>query len=133
MFQGIESTAEGLISLNQTMYYSYEVLSELIDQHAKKLNPLNNTRNVWFKDFWQQYFRCDFNNSSTQCSNFKMSKLPFDDISFLETIVNAVYSYTFAYRNAFCSESEGMCTNVTQLDHETFFNEYLLKVAFTGM
>ena len=38
-------------------------LSEF-DDYFKKLNPINNERNPWFPEFWEEHFQCKWGNAS---------------------------------------------------------------------
>jgi hypothetical protein len=55
VIEGVEKEAAGSFSMR---IHSPKV--ESFDAYYLSLNPINNTQNPWFREFWQQKFNCQF-------------------------------------------------------------------------
>jgi hypothetical protein len=71
---GYEKQARGSISIR---IHSPNVTD--FDEYYFKLNPYTNTRNPWFREFWQQRFNCsireDYSNSTAIPAKFVSASL----------------------------------------------------------
>uniref|UniRef100_T1L4Q2 G-protein coupled receptors family 3 profile domain-containing protein n=1 Tax=Tetranychus urticae TaxID=32264 RepID=T1L4Q2_TETUR len=146
--QGVEDVALGAI----TVELSSTVIREF-DDYLLKLNVKNNRRNPWFKEFWQETFKCDLAPRSllTSMSSYKAREtdneytacsphLSLRDVtdyrqeSKVQFVIDAVYAFAHAIHNAWltlCSGKGTICPELRELDPEVFYKHYLLNVAFT--
>lgn len=142
--EGVEDVALGAI----TVELSSTVIREF-DDYLLKLNVKNNRRNPWFKEFWQETFKCDLSPRTfrtgrtgneveyTACSPH-LSLFDVTDYrqeSKVQFVIDAVYAFAHAIHNAWlalCSGKGTICSELKELDPELFYKQYLLNVAFTG-
>lgn len=61
----IEEVAVGGLSVKL-----YSPKLERFDQHYFGLNPFNNSRNPWFKEFWQERFHCYLDDEKERNFNY---------------------------------------------------------------
>ncbi|RWS23401.1 metabotropic glutamate receptor 3-like protein, partial [Leptotrombidium deliense] len=140
-----ESTVKGLIYPNfppiLTMLRSNEMPEyESFINYSKTLKPTNNKRNIWFREFFEEEFKCysgRWNKSETRIMCGDGIRFQFNEMSgYYETIFNGIYAYVYAFKNAWlhkCGETLGICKELREMDGKQFFNNYLLKVNFTDI
>ena len=133
--EGLEDVADGSITLElQTLdtqlkpFYNY----------FSKLNPLNNSRNPWFREYWEKRFDCKFGNESSlahRCNDTEShssvlerfdAKVPF--------VIDAVFSFAHALHalhSNVCGAVPGLCPEMKNLNRKALL-WYLRNVSFNG-
>lgn len=91
--------------------FTFQVQSEEVlefREYFLKLKPKSNTRNVWFKEFWEQTFECSFKNKSNikMCSGNEELK---DGVGYFKqtpilNVINSVYAYANTFKNVIWHE-----------------------------
>ena len=88
------------------------------------LKPETNTRNIWFKSFWEQTFNCTFKNNSsgrkvcTGKEKLKEGQGYYSNTPVL-SVINAVYAYAHAFRKTIwweCIQHNKTAENCTKVD-----------------
>ncbi|KAM9311157.1 metabotropic glutamate receptor 3 [Gastrophryne carolinensis] len=107
------------------------------DKYFKSLNPSNNHRNPWFKDFWQQRFQCSLHNKTDRpCSkHLNINSSNYEQESKIMFVVNAVYAMAHALhqmQRTLCSNTTKLCDAMKAVDGKRLYKEYLLKVNFSA-
>ena len=97
--KGVEEGANGALTVQQ---HAHEVRE--FKDYFLALSPLTNKRNIWFSEFWQYVFKCNFTKSKgingRICSG-KEKLAPgrgyYENTPVL-TVINAVYAYAHVFR-----------------------------------
>ncbi|XP_071810181.1 metabotropic glutamate receptor 3-like isoform X1 [Asterias amurensis] len=134
--KGREIVAEGAITI--------ELQTRKIRQYDKyflNLNPTNNARNPWFKEFWEQKFKCtlppDGTGNATP-AELRCLKKSLDDGSHLQEkktqfVVDAVYALGNALdrmHRSICNETLELCEGMVPINGQRLFKEYILNIEF---
>ncbi|KAG7280590.1 hypothetical protein CRUP_028316 [Coryphaenoides rupestris] len=82
------------------------------EDYFTKLNPYTNTRNPWFKEFWEHKFGCSLQQAG--CSERSLRDGTFEQESKIMFVVNAVYAMAYALHNM----------------RQAFYKEFILKTKF---
>ncbi|ELT88339.1 hypothetical protein CAPTEDRAFT_89748 [Capitella teleta] len=133
----IEPSAMGGLSIK---LYSPEI--EDFNRHYFSLRPKNNSRNVWFREFWQERFECYIEGPDrdlrydTECDGEERLQDGFEQDAKLGFVVNAMYTMAHALhqmRNDLCTNTSevGLCAEMSPVNG-TIFLQYLLNVSFTS-
>ncbi|KAI0212446.1 Metabotropic glutamate receptor 5 [Lamellibrachia satsuma] len=132
---GLEQEAAGGISIK---LYSPPIVG--FDRYYFSLRPKTNTHNPWFREFWQQKFKCYIDGPDKDRS-FKNPCTGEEDLSKdyvqdakLGFVVNAIYSMAYALdkmQRHLCAGQKGLCPDMMPLNG-TLFLEYLLNVSFSS-
>ncbi|XP_029472929.1 metabotropic glutamate receptor 3 isoform X2 [Rhinatrema bivittatum] len=132
--KGSEHIAYGAITLELASHPIKE-----FDMYFKSLNPYNNHRNPWFKDFWEQKFQCSLRMKSphgkTCDKRLTIDSSNYEQESKIMFVVNAVYAMAHALHNMqrmLCQNTTKLCDAMKTLDGKKLYQDYLLKVNFTG-
>ncbi|RWS22424.1 metabotropic glutamate receptor-like protein [Leptotrombidium deliense] len=107
--------------------------------HLDKLTPENNKRNPYFAEVWQRLYSCDLTNETTygkMCSSeiykTNLSKL-IGVNGEAALLINAFKVYGMALHNLWrnkCKPGEIFCNELRNIDGESFFKDFVLKVDF---
>ena len=90
-----------------------------------KLKPATNTRNIWFKKFWEQTFNCAFEKNSTGgkiCTGkeqLREGQGYYSNTPVL-SVINAIYAYAYAFRKTIwyeCIRLNKTAENCTKNDN----------------
>ncbi|XP_050392251.2 metabotropic glutamate receptor 5 [Patella vulgata] len=133
--EGVEEEAAGGISIK---LYSPQL--DDFDDYYSSLYPENNSRNPWFKEFWQERFVCRlnagddtdtrYNEMCSADSNLANSKQD----SKLGFVANAVYTMAYALHNMhqqLCDGKPGLCDAMRPINGSLYL-DYLLNVTFNS-
>ncbi|KAJ0023883.1 hypothetical protein NQD34_003782 [Periophthalmus magnuspinnatus] len=124
--RGSEAAADGAFTLELA---SYEI-REFTD-YFTKLNPHTNTRNPWFREFWENHFDCSL--QQVGCSEHSLRNRTFEQESKIMFVVNAVYAMAYALHNmrqAVCSNTSKVCDSMKPGNGRRFYKEFILKTKF---
>ncbi len=140
--KGNEVTAEGAITL--------ELAANLVPEfnhYFLSLNPSKNSRNPWYREFWEQRFQCSLGGGGGGGVGFgetpvplcdkdlSMDKSNFEPESKIMFVVNAVYAMAIALHNmqrSLCFNTTKLCDSMKALDGRRLYRDYILNVSFTG-
>ena len=101
------------------------------NEYFKNLKPHTNTRNPWFKEFWEEQFNCSMSSNASYSNQVKLSKrlctgaenLNFSADGFIHFVIDSVFAMAHAIQDLL----QLSCVNMTgreQIDchHETVFD-----------
>uniref|UniRef100_A0A8D0BY43 Glutamate metabotropic receptor 2 n=1 Tax=Salvator merianae TaxID=96440 RepID=A0A8D0BY43_SALMN len=123
---GSEPVAEGAITIELASYPIQEFAV-----YFRNLDPYNNSRNPWFREFWEHKFQCSFH--SQNCSRFSLKTGKFEQESKIMFVVNAVYAMAHALHNmhqALCPNISKLCDTMKPVNGKRFYKEFMLNVTF---
>lgn len=136
--KGRERAAEGALTI--------ELQSTLIpefDTYFLNLNPQDNTRNPWFREYWEIVHECKWPNlihpitdpDTKFCTGKeKLSRSVYKQESKIQFVYDAVYALAIALHNMFvdtCNGTEKICPRMTKIDGERLLKTYILNTSFT--
>ncbi|KAJ3602050.1 hypothetical protein NHX12_029810, partial [Muraenolepis orangiensis] len=101
------------------------------EDYFTKLNPYTNTRNPWFKEFWEHKFGCSLQQAG--CSERSLRDGAFEQESKIMFVVNAVYAMAYALHNmrqAVCPGATKLCDAMKPGNGKKFYKEFILKTKF---
>ncbi|VDI21407.1 metabotropic glutamate receptor 3-like isoform X2 [Mytilus galloprovincialis] len=137
-----ERAAEGALTLELQSTFLPE-----FDKYFFKLNPQDNKRNPWFREYWAKVHKCSWPNVTHPITNplakfctgkERLSLSVYKQESKVQFIYNAVYALAIALHNMhanICGNRTGkaeLCAEMTKLNGETLLKSYLLNTSFTG-
>ncbi|XP_002738356.1 metabotropic glutamate receptor 8-like [Saccoglossus kowalevskii] len=131
-----ERVAEGAITIlpKQTALSGF-------DKYFQALNPTNNTRNPWFKEFWESFFKCKFNesvaaNADVICTGHEQisSLTGYRQEGLVQFVVDAVLSFAYALQKMKedrCPDSAELCDAMKPVQGLDLLS-YVRNARFTG-
>ena len=125
---GSEGAAEGAITIELASYPISDFAS-----YFQSLDPWNNSRNPWFREFWEQRFRCSFRQQD--CAAHSLRAMPFEQESKIMFVVNAVYAMAHALHNmhrALCPNTTRLCDAMRPVNGRRLYKDFVLNVKFDG-
>uniref|UniRef100_A0A673TI12 Glutamate metabotropic receptor 2 n=1 Tax=Suricata suricatta TaxID=37032 RepID=A0A673TI12_SURSU len=123
---GSEGAAEGAITIELASYPISDFAS-----YFQSLDPWNNSRNPWFREFWEQRFSCSFRRRD--CAAHSLRAVPFEQESKIMFVVNAVYAMAHALHNmhrALCPNTTHLCDAMRPVNGRRLYKDYVLNVKF---
>ena len=134
--EGLESIANGAITLD--LHTSQDTLKPFYEYFSALL-PGNNTPNPWFKEYWEEYNKCNIKSlSDTQlkirCNTSKANSILRYDAK-VSFVIDAVYVFVHALHDlqqAVCEDEVGMCDRMRETINGKNFLGYLRRVSFNG-
>lgn len=131
--EGLGDVADGAITLEFQTFKSQ--LKPFYD-YFSKLSPLNNTRNPWFREYWEKNFNCTLDSASPSlyhCQNSPdMSSVLGHADAKVPFVIDAVYSFAHALHNLHMNACvAGFCPRMKTLDRESLMR-FLQNVSFNG-
>uniref|UniRef100_A0A2I2ZCM5 Glutamate metabotropic receptor 2 n=1 Tax=Gorilla gorilla gorilla TaxID=9595 RepID=A0A2I2ZCM5_GORGO len=123
---GSEGAAEGAITIELASYPISDFAS-----YFQSLDPWNNSRNPWFREFWEQRFRCSFRQRD--CAAHSLRAMPFEQESKIMFVVNAVYAMAHALHNmhrALCPNTTRLCDAMRPVNGRRLYKDFVLNVKF---
>ncbi|EDO31767.1 predicted protein, partial [Nematostella vectensis] len=133
---GVEDVANGAMTIE--LQTNQRELNKFYD-YFKQLRPETNSRNPWFREYWEWHFKCKLENNSLSVFNRSCSDnqsgthhLHYDGKVMF--VVNAVLSFAHALHNLhsdICSGEPGMCYAMRQATRDSLIS-YLRNVTFNG-
>ncbi|XP_038871329.1 metabotropic glutamate receptor 2-like [Salvelinus namaycush] len=125
--RGSETAAEGAFTIELASY----PIREFAD-YFTKLNPYTNTRNPWFREFWEHRFDCSLTEPG--CSEHSLRDGKFEQESKIMFVVNAVYAMAHALHNmrqAVClPNATKICDAMKPGTGKRFYRDFILKAKF---
>ncbi|KAK6319279.1 hypothetical protein J4Q44_G00104900 [Coregonus suidteri] len=125
--RGSEAVADGAFTIELA---SYPILQ--FAEYFTGLNPYNNTRNPWFREFWENRFQCNLHDLG--CGKHSLRDGLFEPESKIMFVVNAVYAMAHALHNmrqTLCPNSTTkVCDALKPGNGRRFYREYILKTKF---
>uniref|UniRef100_A0A2I3HWE1 Glutamate metabotropic receptor 2 n=1 Tax=Nomascus leucogenys TaxID=61853 RepID=A0A2I3HWE1_NOMLE len=123
---GSEGAAEGAITIELASYPISDFAS-----YFQSLDPWNNSRNPWFREFWEQRFHCSFRQRD--CAAHSLRAVPFEQESKIMFVVNAVYAMAHALHNmhrALCPNTTRLCDAMRPVNGRRLYKDFVLNVKF---
>uniref|UniRef100_A0A8C3YHN5 Glutamate metabotropic receptor 2 n=1 Tax=Catagonus wagneri TaxID=51154 RepID=A0A8C3YHN5_9CETA len=123
---GSEGAAEGAITIELASYPISDFAS-----YFQGLDPWNNSRNPWFREFWEQRFHCSFRQRD--CATHSLKAVPFEQESKIMFVVNAVYAMAHALHNmhrALCPNTTHLCDAMRPVNGRRLYKDFVLNVKF---
>ena len=133
--KGLEDIADGAITIE---FQTFDTQLKPFYEYFSKLNPLNNSRDPWFREYWEKHFHCKFgiNSLSTPHCNdtdYRLSVLERFDAK-VPFVIDAVFSFAHALHNLHknvCGADPGFCPKMRTLNRSALLR-YLRNVSFNG-
>lgn len=125
---GSEGAAEGAITIELASYPIRDFAS-----YFRGLDPWNNSRNPWFREFWEQRFHCSFRQRD--CAAHSLRAVPFEQESKIMFVVNAVYAMAHALHDmhrALCPNTTRLCDAMRPVNGRRLYKDFVLNVKFDG-
>ncbi|XP_052008010.1 metabotropic glutamate receptor 3 isoform X2 [Xyrauchen texanus] len=135
--KGNEFTADGAITLELAAHPI-----PVFNRYFQSLTPLNNHRNPWFKDFWEQKFQCSLGGASSAGAGtpkppcdpeLAVDESNFEPESKIMFVINAVYAIAHALhrmQRTLCANTTQLCEPMRSLDGRKLYRDFLLHVNF---
>ncbi|XP_077866543.1 metabotropic glutamate receptor 1 [Saccoglossus kowalevskii] len=111
------------------------------DRYYLKLNPYNNTRNPWFREFWEERFNCHFKDEDAdfsleeQCTGYENLSTGYVQDTKMGFIIDAIYTMAHGLHNMYLdlcpANSKGLCSAMKPVDGEALLR-YMFNVSFYG-
>lgn len=118
------------------------------EQYFRQLHVHNNTRNVWFREYWEQKFSCrfqDLNDNITYSSNKytrscqpdqeNLAKVPYNEDPKLAFVINSILAVVHGldrmHKNI-CNGTSGLCAEMARTDSSVLM-QYLKSSRFVGI
>ncbi|XP_069091252.1 metabotropic glutamate receptor 1 [Pleurodeles waltl] len=137
VIEGYEAEANGGITIK---LQSEEVMS--FDEYFLGLRLDTNTRNPWFKEFWQHRFQCripghpqENRNVKKICKGNESLEENYVQDSKMGFVINAIYAMAHGLHNmhlALCPGHIGLCDAMNPIDGSKLL-EFLIKTSFRGI
>ncbi|KAK9744035.1 Nine Cysteines Domain of family 3 GPCR [Popillia japonica] len=109
---------------------------EEFTSYYRSLHPNNNSRNSWFREFWQEKFNCTLKAddlSRKHCGGHESIDVRYRQDSKLSFVIKAIYSFAHALHTMqrhICGKNFlGVC-NEMQTFNGSLFKEHLMNVSF---
>ncbi|XP_028680726.2 metabotropic glutamate receptor 3-like [Erpetoichthys calabaricus] len=125
--RGSELVADGAFTIELASYPIKE-----FETYFTKLNPYNNTRNPWFREFWERRFQCSLQDLSCGQQSLR-DEGRFEQESKIMFVVNAMYAMAHALhrmRQAFCPNSTKLCDAMKPGNGRRLYKDFILKTKF---
>ncbi|KAG9345634.1 hypothetical protein JZ751_008778 [Albula glossodonta] len=133
-----EIVADGAITLELAAHPVRE-----FNRYFQQLNPNSNSRNPWYKDFWEQKFQCTLHGANGDkaphlkpcAKHLAIDSSNFEPESKIMFVVNAVYAMAHALhkmQRTLCSNTTKLCEAMKSLDGRKLYRDYLLDINFKG-
>lgn len=126
--RGSESVADGAFTIELASYPVHKFA-----EYFTILHPKNNNRNPWFREFWEDHFKCSLHNISCEKHSLRESK--FEQESKIMFVLNAVYAMAHALHNmrqALCPNTTKICSLLKPVNGKKLYKEYILKTKIEG-
>ena len=135
--EGLEEVADGALTIE---LQTYEEQLAPFYKHFARLSPYNNSRNPWFREFWESHFNCSLGNDSFtsgvkgQCKvdgNLTRhvrydAKVPF----VIDAVLAIAHALNDMHRNI-CRGRAGVCPEMNPLDRK-LLRSYIRNTTFNG-
>ncbi|XP_043835102.1 metabotropic glutamate receptor 2 isoform X1 [Dromiciops gliroides] len=123
---GNEGAAEGALTIELASYPISDFAT-----YFRALDPWNNSRNPWFREFWEQKFGCSFRRRD--CGAHSLKTGPFEQESKIMFVVNAVYAMAHSLHNmhqALCPNTTHLCDAMRPVNGRRLYKDFMLNVKF---
>ncbi|XP_071549706.1 metabotropic glutamate receptor 5-like isoform X2 [Panulirus ornatus] len=132
---GLEEAAVGGLSIK---IQSWPVAE--FDDHYFRLEPDNNTRNPWFREFWQMRFNCSLPGreeitSLPRCSGTESLRKGYKQDTKMAFVMKAIYTMAWGLHNMqqdLCRSLQGLCDSMLPING-SLYRDYLMNVTFSYM
>ena len=126
--KGLEEVALNAITVSPKMVHL-----EAFKDYFVKLHPKSNSRNPWFKEFWEHHFNCSIKKDS-DCSKLNLSHGNSAVDTRVASTVDAVYVFAHALEalhKHLCPQSAGICQSMRNVSGKELL-QFIRNVSFVG-
>ncbi|CAF3974918.1 unnamed protein product [Adineta steineri] len=116
------------------------------EQYFRQLHVHNNTRNVWFREYWQHKFDCSLSNYTEtnqrkkytqQCQPERESlrKVPYNEDPKLAFVINSILAVVHGLdkmHKQICNGTSGLCAEMARMNRSLLMH-FLQSSRFTGI
>lgn len=119
------------------------------EQYFRQLHVHNNTRNVWFPEYWQQKFACaltDYGVSDVRRPSKKytracrpeeesLAKVPYNEDPKLAFVINSILAVVHGLdkmHKQVCNGTVGLCNEMARMN-SSLLMQFLKSSRFTGI
>jgi hypothetical protein len=118
------------------------------EQYFRQLHVKNNTRNVWFHEYWQHKFACTLNDTSynyvrrptkhtrlCRPEHESLAKVPYNEDPKLAFVINSILAVVHGLdkmHKQVCNGTSGLCSEMARMD-SSLLMQFLKSSRFTGI
>ncbi|UJR15692.1 hypothetical protein I4U23_002626 [Adineta vaga] len=116
------------------------------EQYFRRLHVHNNTRNVWFSEYWQQKFDCELTNYNNtnhrktyarQCrpEHESLTRVPYNEDPKLAFVINSILAVVHGLdkmHKQICNGTSGLCADMVRMN-TSLLMQFLKSSRFTGI
>lgn len=117
------------------------------EQYFRELHVHNNTRNVWFQEYWQQKFSCTlktYDNNLPRPSKYptpcqpereNLAKVPYNEDPKLAFVINSILAVVHGLdkmHKQICNGTAGLCAEMARMNSSLLMH-FLKSSRFTGI
>lgn len=118
------------------------------EQYFRRLHVHNNTRNVWFREYWQQKFDCVLNDTANNFSSRtnkytrtcvpeseSLAKVPYNEDPKLAFVINSILAVVHGLdkmHKQVCNGTSGLCLDMIRMNRSLLMH-FLKSSRFTGV
>ncbi|CAF0905159.1 unnamed protein product [Adineta ricciae] len=116
------------------------------EQYFRRLHVYNNTRNVWFTEYWQHKFDCgltNYNNTisrktyARQCrpEQESLTRVPYNEDPKLAFVINSILAVVHGLdkmHKQICNGTSGLCAEMTRMN-TSLLMQFVTSSRFTGI
>lgn len=118
------------------------------EQYFRQLHVNNNTRNVWFREYWQQKFACTLSNlnenelrrpqkytRTCRPEQESLAKAPYNEDPKLAFVINSILAVVHGLdkmHKQVCNGTAGLCPDMARMD-SSLLMQFLKSSRFPGI
>ena len=119
------------------------------EQYFRQLHVQNNTRNVWFREYWQQKFACTLPDENKKndlgrpakdlrpcrTDQESLAKVPYNEDPKLAFVINSILAVVHGLdkmHKQVCNGTNGLCPEMARMD-SSLLMQFLKSSRFTGI
>lgn len=111
------------------------------DDYFQNLNPTDNIRNPWFKEYWEKVHNCHLSKKSAlhfrkPCSGHeRITPNIYKQESKVQFIYDAVYAMADSLHRMqkdLCPNTDKLCDTMAKINGELLLNKYIMNTSFSG-
>ncbi|XP_064473197.1 metabotropic glutamate receptor 5-like [Ornithodoros turicata] len=131
--KNLEAESVGSLSIRFHANYDYN-----FDNYYFGLNPMNNTRNPWFKEFWEVRFNCSlgigpqsrqYNRTCTGRESLRRGHKQDTKVEFVKKSIFTMAQGLHNMHQDLCPNVSGVCSAMIPINGSVFL-QYLMNVTF---
>lgn len=114
------------------------------EQYFRRLHVHNNTRNVWFQEYWQHKFGCALPGYDNRIIKYprqcrpdreSLAKAPYNEDPKLSFVINSILAVVHGLdkmHKQICNGTSGLCTEMARMNRSLLMS-FLKSSRFRGI